>query len=246
MSEPTIYKPSVYNAKTIYNTGAGGGGGGNNPIYTPNIALLLNGVTDTEQPVSGGCSPVTDADFPIENLKVYNSNNAQNNNGVYYKSDATKNCLEDTETGWTIDYWFKPIQYKYQATPFYVSFASAIDPTNNDRALSGRYGEDMLNYYYDGFLSNPYAQIQITKGVWSHLCIENKKITSTKDERYCFLNGRLKYHDTNFTHLTWEDLYIKFMLNKNNIIYSIGQFCLRSGIVWTEDFTPPTQAYSLY
>lgn len=28
MSEPKIYKPSIYNAPTIYNTGGGGGGGG--------------------------------------------------------------------------------------------------------------------------------------------------------------------------------------------------------------------------
>lgn len=44
MSEPTIYKPGIYNGNCVYNNGAGGGGGDNYPKSTIKTETANNGI----------------------------------------------------------------------------------------------------------------------------------------------------------------------------------------------------------
>ena len=86
MSKPKIYKPSIYNAPTVYNTGAGGGTSGSFtlPYETQFLDCDVNKGIDT--PIKGNRTPFKNNDVTLSlisggGLKVtsYNTNGIPNN-----------------------------------------------------------------------------------------------------------------------------------------------------------------------
>lgn len=230
-----IVQPSILNGPTVYNTGAGGGGGGGGPQYTENIVLLLNGITDISQPIAGSVTPSIDNDFPIENLKVFSSANCTST-GVYYEPNIPNDNI------FTLDFWFKGISHSRNVTPYLIGLSRLNE---NDYILSTNYNDDLTNFLFEGWISG-LNRFVMEKGIWHHVCVENRPFNSTYDERFLFVDGKIKIHGTNFYKVDWNTLKLNFGSGYNRTLYEIGQICIRNSIVWEQDFTPPDYAYSLY
>lgn len=226
-------EPTICNTPTIYDTGAGGGGGG--VQYVENIVLLLNGITDTNEPIDGIANPSVDGTFQLENLKVFSSENCTNT-GVYYDSNIPSDNI------FTLDFWFKGISHSHDVTPFFIGLSRL---GYNDNMLSTNYYDDLTNFLFQEFTIG-LNRFTMSKGYWHHVCVENRPVSSTKDERFLFVDGLLKVHANNFNTIDWNDYKLNFGAGYNKTLYEIGQICIRNNIVWENDFTPPSYAYSLY
>jgi hypothetical protein len=228
-----IIQPPFYNSG-FYDTGSGGGGGGG-PQYTENIVLLLNGITDTNQPITGSVTPSIDNDFPIENLKVFSSANCTTT-GVYYDSNIPIDNI------FTLDFWFKGISHSLNITPFFIGLSRL---NLNDYMLSTNYNDDLTNFLWDGWITG-LNRFVMQKGIWHHLCVESRPVDASHDERFLFVDGQMKKHSLSVSGLNWNELKLNFGGGYNKTLYEIGQICIRNSIVWEQDFTPPNYAYSLY
>lgn len=224
--------PSIYNSISIYN-GGGGGGGGNSPVYTEDIEVLLNGIIETEQPSSGTVSASIDNTFPIENLKVYSSENITSS-GVEFSG------LIPSSNEFTLDFFFKGISHNRQITPFFIGFKESY------AFLQTNYNDDITNFFWDLFQIDYGIRYQMEKGIWHHVAIENRPVNSTKDERWFFIDGVLKSHYDNYPTVDFSSQTLQFGAGYPKTLYELGQICIRSKVVWTENFNPPDRAYSLY
>lgn len=93
MSEPTIYKPSVYNARTIYNTGSGGG-------VVTNDYIIVQPIDGVEMPDGRvwstrnlilspyGIQQGENWQLTPAELCAYNNNPANIDYGLYYNYEA--------------------------------------------------------------------------------------------------------------------------------------------------------------
>lgn len=232
----TIFNaPSIYEQPTIYK---GGGGsptppGPQPPEYVENVEVLLNGIIETEQPVNGTVSPTVDSTFPIENLEVYNSANVTPNTGVQFSSKIPAG------NEFTLDFWFKGISHDYQYTPSIIGFKDVS-------FMECNWNNGLTDFYWTSFQQNGLWRFHIDLGAWHHIAVENKPISATEDERYLFVDGELKQHYNNYSHVDFSAHDLVFGGAYPHSRYNLAQICIRNEIVWTENFTPPTRAYSLY
>jgi len=235
--EPTIYKPSIYNGAGVYKIGgADGGGGGPN---VENVKFLANGLFYTDFPQSGSINGVTqDPTFPITGLPVINSNNISSD-GVYFQNNFIKKIYSNL-VSFTIDFWFKGISHNRNYTPYFIGFSRLNE---NDYMLTTDYYDGLTNFLFPKFFPVGLERFTLEKNIWHHIAgtFDNSGL---KGSSKLFIDGYLIKTLNNYWTYSTEEYLLK--LNKqSNTVYSLGQICIREGIVWDSNFTPPTTPYNL-
>lgn len=222
---------------TLINSIPSGGGEAN----VENVKFLANGLLYTDFPLQGSINGYTiDNTFPVSGLPVINWNNISSG-GVYFRNDFIKNFLVGN-TDCTLDLWFKGISHNYQYTPYFVGFSRLNE---SDNMLSCDYGNDLNNFLWTPFFpGDGGSRFSMTKDVWHHLAVEVEKINSNTMKLYIYVDGILKKAYNSYTHSD-QEYYLKIH-HQNGTNFSVGQICIREGLVWTENFTPPTEAYRIY
>lgn len=206
-------------------------------IPVSNVRFLLNGRDDTDQPVEGTISQYsTDDTFPIKGLPVI-KNEFISTSGVYFQNSFIKTALGGT-TDFTLDFWFFGEYHNGQYTPHFIGFTRMGEA---DYMLKTDYYTDVNSFYWEYFTEYSLQRFSLTKGEWHHLCFEQKCGTSS-NETFIFVDGHQVSHLTNRIQFE-SNYYFRFGENYPKTIYRFGQICIREGIVWNSDFTPPTKRY---
>lgn len=235
--EPTILKtPRIYNGAGVYKTGAEGGGGGAN---VENVKFLANGLLYTDLPKSGSITGATQDDtFPVTGLPVINSDNISIG-GVYFQNDFIKKIYSNL-VSFTIDFWFKGISHNFNYTPYFIGFSRL---ENNDFMLTTNYNNNFTNFLFAKFFPESVERFRMERNIWHHVAgtFDNGK---SKGSSKLFIDGILIRTLNNYWSYDTTEYLLK--LNKqSNTNYSLGQICIREGIVWESDFTPPTTPYKM-
>ena len=205
-------------------------------VKVDNVRFLLNGKTDTDQPSEGSISQYSqDSTFPIKNLPIINKSDISSG-GVYFTNDFISNCLTKTKE-FTLDFWFKGISHNYQYTPYFIGFSRLNN--NNDFMLTTDYGNDLNNFLFSPFYPTGTNRFYMKKNEWHHIAATFKPngssaITQLYVDGSLISSGNTYYSEGNF--------FLKFN-KQSNTDYSLGQICIREGIVWSSNFTPPTMRY---
>ena len=204
-------------------------------VKVENVRFLLNGKTVTDQPSEGSISQYkSDDTFPIENLPIINKSDITSG-GVYFTNDFISHCMNGTKE-FTLDFWFKGISHNRNYTPYFIGFSRL---NNNDYMLTTNYSDDLSNFLFPPFFHTGLDRFYMEKNKWHHIAAQFKP-NGSRAETSLYIDGTLV--DTPTTFYPSEGFYLKFNA-QSNTDYSLGQICIREGIVWTSDFTPPTMRY---
>lgn len=232
MSEPKIYKPSVYNSPTIYKTGANGGGGGG-----------VNGFKDyyirTRYVENNNQTIIVDSD------KLYQ----KQNNGSMFGFGATNfeqtfsdiNILEVSlhatirEKYPTISHgetWLMGGDYNPNTdSSTYATFSMFVRKNSNDNFLRTGFGVSYINR-----IDNPniYGNESIVKFIFDRA---ERKV-------YTLINGTVYSNDISLSDVSAsQKIYVGYGVKgydqafiNNSIIYSKGTYIkLNGSLVWGEE-----------
>lgn len=208
------------------------------------IILLLNGVSDSHTAIQGGLgTPFEDSTLPVQGIKAFKNTSYLQRKNIFFVDEI--NTEYDPYEGITLDFWF------------YYDKNSGIDKvistalTESGTSGFGFTRTSGTSFYFESSNNQKYMNVPVAG--WHHICQTCKVSVYGSEYRHNFktyVDGTLQYdvnYDFSSETITKRPYYV--FDNQSGLYYhsdlKIAQVCVRKGIVWTENFTPPTIPYKI-